>query len=427
MTPIEHGTTTRFLGRSLVLGLVVFGAVRLAIAGSGVSGGSARSSVTVSGTLTGVPGAPMATFHFRHGATEVCSPPPSVTISNLDPVTHSFSVEVPIDNCPALFDGSDVSVTVDVNGVAGVVSAQTVNPVPYAHYASQYGTPDCPVGYERDTRETAIVLCRRCRGPGRFDSCYDDVVRVGMGASAFWIDRYEASVWATPTALPGSQRGDSSDDYAVGSPSLSDSGAASGGLLFARSAPGVNPSRRLTWFQANVACGASGKKLPRNSEWTIAAQGTPDPPNDALGDGREARCITNASFLLRTGGRAPAVGTIGCQSVWGAQDMIGNVWEFVDEWMGSVGSAEVDAGPPVTSSGWPGYVGMGDAVYNVTTIVFGRDDADRTTLARRGLPAAISRGGQWNDGTGAGILAVTATDSPVFTSDGRGFRCMIPR
>lgn len=132
----------RTVGCTLALGVAIFGVVRLAIANPGVAGGPARSSVTVAGTLTGVSGTPSATFHFRDGAAEMCSPPPRVVIANLDPATRAFSAEVPIDNCAGLFDGSDVSVTVDVNETSGVVSSQTINPVPYAHFASSAGRLD---------------------------------------------------------------------------------------------------------------------------------------------------------------------------------------------------------------------------------------------------------------------------------------------
>src|SRR5262249_16884910 len=46
--------------------------------------------------------------------------------------------------------------------------------------------PDCPIGYIRDLSVPNIVLCKQG---------VDEVVKVGRKGSAFWIDRYEASVW----------------------------------------------------------------------------------------------------------------------------------------------------------------------------------------------------------------------------------------
>lgn len=424
MTPIEHGTTTRFLGRALVLGLVVFGAVRLAIAGSGVSGGSARSSVTVSGTLTGVPGAPMATFHFRHGATEVCSPPPSVTISNLDPVTHSFSVEVPVDNCPALFDGSDVSVTIDVNGVTGVVSAQAINPVPYAHYASHVGTPDCPVGYERDPSERTLLLCRRMLSATEAD----EVVRVGSGAAAFWIDRFEATVCPSQDG-PCSAALNTGTETDLTTRGLPRSGDWRGVTppMFARSvAYSSPPTRWVTWFQAQELCRASGKRLPTGEEWLTAARGA-----------SETGCQTSAS-----GPRNTADGAT-CLSEWGVRDMVGNVSEWTTDWYaGTVGVPQVipvgDGGvmvPPSTHdtcssapgaecSAWPDRVAYGDDITkNVSGGVHSLFGGPRTAA----LPASAQRGGAFSSGAGAGRYFLALIDAPSHWRPDVGFRCVIPR
>ena len=135
---IERGAWGRFAVRAVVLGLVVFGAVRLAVARDGVAGGAARSYVTVAGTLTGVtePSVGMTfTFHRPNGGAMLCAP-------RVDGVSvgarGAFSVQVPIEppGCPAtLFDGSDVEVDVAV-GREVVARDSRINPVPYAHYAS---------------------------------------------------------------------------------------------------------------------------------------------------------------------------------------------------------------------------------------------------------------------------------------------------
>jgi hypothetical protein len=49
--------------------------------------------------------------------------------------------------------------------------------------------PACPRGYEQDTSETSFVVCARGN---------DEVVKVGLRQGAFWIDRYEASIWSEP-------------------------------------------------------------------------------------------------------------------------------------------------------------------------------------------------------------------------------------
>jgi hypothetical protein len=171
----------------------------------------------------------------------------------------------------------------------------TINPVPYARYADHYGTPDCPVGYERDTINAPahVVLCRKLIQEGLADY----VVRVGSGATAFWIDRFEASVWAR---APGT-RGTLShhDSHTSGSlpPSFSPNGqwrstAITTPFVFAFSATGVTPASNITWFQANEACAASGKRLLTGEEWLRAAQETPDSGRVSGASATEVRCNT---------------------------------------------------------------------------------------------------------------------------------------
>lgn len=147
-----------FLLRALVLGLVIFVAVRTAVARPGVSGGAARSFVTIAGTVTGVAaGDTMMRFTFRHqvggeGAFSVVACERRVTAA-VDP-GGSFTAEVPLDApapaCPnELFDGRDVVVDVSIGDVT-VVTGGAVNPVPYALHADRAAVasaaaPDSPL------------------------------------------------------------------------------------------------------------------------------------------------------------------------------------------------------------------------------------------------------------------------------------------
>jgi formylglycine-generating enzyme required for sulfatase activity len=92
----------------------------------------------------------------------------------------------------------------------------------------------------------------------------DEVVKVGFGASAFWIDRYEASIYQNPDGT-GTQYGAASQDYPNSFP-INGQGAVAN-LLYAQSVAGRMPSTFLSWFQAARACRASGKRLPTHDEW----------------------------------------------------------------------------------------------------------------------------------------------------------------
>jgi Sulfatase-modifying factor enzyme 1 len=84
------------------------------------------------------------------------------------------------------------------------------------------------------------------------------------------------------------------------------------------SIPGVTPAAKVSWFQALAAARNSGKRLPTNAEWQAAALGTPD--------GAPCRVTSAPGGPLLTG-------TPGCVSDVGAFDMVGNVWEWVAEWV----------------------------------------------------------------------------------------------
>lgn len=129
---------------------------------------------------------------------------------------------------------------------------------------NQLKQPTCPEDYVQDTTVTAFTLCKKG---------VDEVVKVGTGGSVFWIDRYEASIWANATAT-GMQYGLASyTEYPATFPENGEYTAP----LYALSVPlpaGSLPSAWMTWFQAQAACRLSGKRLPSGEEWLAASQGT---------------------------------------------------------------------------------------------------------------------------------------------------------
>ncbi len=314
----------RMLLHGVILGVCVFVAVHAAMAREGERGGHTRTSLTVAGSLMLPPGVttPSLTFRFYRGqiagtAPLSCGP---ITVPSTDvgytEATHSFSAEVSIDTCRGLFNGENVWVTTTVTNSAdgGVLLPETprsaINPVPYARYADQYGTPDCPVGYDRVitpsvdgfSEERVRRLC--VRGPA--SNPIDEVVRVGSGATAFWIDRYEAVVRDVQGAVSPS------------SSALPPNGqwypASTVPVLAAWSQRGVSPSVSVTWFQAQELCRANGKRLPTGEEWLAAASGTQD---------STSYCNTSSGLGARTTNAASS-----CVSAWGASEMIGNVAEW---------------------------------------------------------------------------------------------------
>ncbi|MGH8584538.1 MAG: SUMF1/EgtB/PvdO family nonheme iron enzyme [Gammaproteobacteria bacterium] len=166
--------------------------------------------------------------------------------------------------------------------------------------------------------------------------------------------------------------------------------------LRARSEFGRTPSSRITWFQAQQACGNAGKRLLTNAEWQMAVAGTPDPgPDNGTSD-------CNTTFQA---GQDPTLAgsRASCVSARGAFDMVGNLYEWVADWV-----------PRSTACGtW-------------STTVSPMATADSQCLAgaaTTGEPGALLRGGNFFIGTFAGPLAVLGSFVPSFASFNFGFRC----
>lgn len=398
----------RFAAKAAVLAVVVMAAAfvgnRIASARDGVPGGPPRTAFTVAGTLTGVTGAVSAVFTFQNTGSSVTCTPPAVTITP-DATTGAYSVEVDTESCSgALFNGGNVTVSVSLGDAGVVVRNANVNPVPYALYAQQYGTPDCPVGYERQPDPTFTGSTRLCIRRNSDGTVYDEVVRVGAGPSAFWVDRYEGGLYAAD--------GRSNCDSARGLPVDGQPRALPSCLI--RSASGVSPSS-MNWFQANRACLAAGKRLPSGPEWLLAADGTDDPTTPS--DGADARCVTD-----RGEGPRAAGGRNLCRSTWGAEDMIGNLHEWTNEWYATIGDFTSRQRWVQTDGGvdWA----HDDTVHNVLGTVAGPGGSGRVS----GIPAAALRGGYWSLGRQAGVFQLFLLVSPSDdASHGAGVRCVIPR
>ena len=149
---------------------------------------------------------------------------------------------------------------------------------------------------------------------GPLRPCPADMVTVGN----FCIDRYEATVFAAASCT-GTRYGASSYDYPAG---FSPNGNVTT-TLYACSVPGVVPSASISWFQAQQACAASGKRLCSNDEWQAAAAGTPDDT---------ASCNLDTAGTVGNTDARPA-----CVSRFGALNMVGNLWEWVTAWVSATG------------------------------------------------------------------------------------------
>jgi hypothetical protein len=225
--------------------------------------------------------------------------------------------------------------------------------------------------------------------------CAPDAVKVGPAC----VDKYEASVWwtqdgaliqkirlSTVTAAdlkpPGAlQLGTQPGVFEAFGCDTSGNGAGCKDV-YAVSIPGVVPSRFMSWFQAAAAARNAGKRLPTNAEWQAAALGTP-----------ANLCNTFGNNVTGTGT------TAGCVSHVGAFDMVGNVWEWVADWV-----------PRSTTCGsWGSFSGNHQCLAGAATT---------------GAPGALIRGGNYFQSflDEAGVFAVDGLNAPSDAFYFVGFR-----
>jgi len=242
---------------------------------------------------------------------------------------------------------------------------------------------------------------------GAVELCPRDSVQVGPTC----LDKYEASLWkvqAGSVTIRKIRAGTvtTADLMAVGAVQL---GRTPGDLaangcpdtgngcvdVYAVSIAGVEPARFTTWFQAAAAARNSFKRLPSNAEWQVAALGTPDAgANPGAQD-----CNTHSAGPDLTGVRT------NCVSDAGAFDMVGNVSEWVAEW---VPLSTHPCGS--TLQGLPGWGTFSDDYQCLS-------GADTTSG-----PGALIRGGDFNHGAGAGVFAVFGDNRPFDRLGSIGFR-----
>jgi prepilin-type N-terminal cleavage/methylation domain-containing protein len=207
----------------------------------------------------------------------------------------------------------------------------------------------------------------------------------------------------------------------------------------------------VSQITAKTYCENMGKVLPTDYEWFIASSGTPDPhiskPVRISGnEGPEPCMIWNTSntdgIVERPQGSTQCsdgyvwgsdtnpnikTGTASkCISTNGAYDMIGNVWEWVNDTKStsniySSGNTAVptanqtiaqinDYGVPVTSGG--------------TSCSGGKCNNDYYWVASGVLTAGLRSGG-WGRGAPAGRFALLLNSAPGGTSSDLGFRCAL--
>jgi serine/threonine protein kinase len=181
-------------------------------------------------------------------------------------------------------------------------TTETTNPEtvdPTATSASP-SLPDLPVAEEMveiaaGTYELGTTPADEYHSPG-----------VNITLSGFWIDKYQITFSEYQQYLLGT-----------------------GGQSPEIIGEGNHPVRGVTWDQAVAYCTWANKRLPNEAEWEAAGRGPgPNPPLYPWGSDATA----NGSIDNLPDQDTYEVGTLSFNvSSYGVFDMVGNIWEWVDE------------------------------------------------------------------------------------------------
>jgi formylglycine-generating enzyme required for sulfatase activity len=171
---------------------------------------------------------------------------------------------------------------------------------------------------------------------------------------------------------------------------------------YAASVEKASPWTFITLTQAQRVCAESGKRLPTSDEWYALALGTD-----------ETSCFVKGDAPRQTGSDL-------CISSAGAQDMIGNVWEWVNETVQGVQFSD-------RTLPQEGYVSEADA----SGIAIATDPDTGSELygsdyfwSKSDGTFGMIRGGFYGSGSDAGLYTVNASVPPNFATQGVGFRCV---
>lgn len=162
--------------------------------------------------------------------------------------------------------------------------------------------------------------------------------------------------------------------------------------------------------EALALCAKAGKRLPSNKEWYRAALGTPDTQVD--GSSLCALGQIGQSSADKTGSHPK------CVSSYGAYDMVGNVWEWID--------ASVQDGMYnsrlIPDDGYVSEVDTDGVANKTATSSVSSYGDDYFFVDKSGLKGMM-RGGFWSLADKGGIFSINTTITTSFVGVAVGFRC----
>lgn len=252
----------------------------------------------------------------------------------------------------------------------------------------------------------------------------------------FCIDQYEVSVPGCDVTPGANCASYTSAGYCNSSLCVPVSGvfgsvsSDTGTTVNATSRPGVVPLAGVSAQQARQMCANAGKHLCTSDEWLAAANilgtiyylpsgdsshGIPDNnSNITTNCNTNSFCTLNSSY---TNNRVCLTGSrTNCHSREGVYDMVGNLYEWVNESITTIAPGPV--------SGYY-YINLTSMNWSTTSTADGGKYGNDGTyfLGNTTSGRAVLRGGYWTNGASAGVFFVLLSYAPSSVDSSVGFRC----
>ncbi len=240
---------------------------------------------------------------------------------------------------------------------------------------------------------------------GKIETCPGNMSYIDK-LGGFCIDKYESSM---PNAN-STDMGNATEIANRNNP----------GTMPATSKPGVVPWVEISRDNARIACSNAGKHLCTSQEWLAAANLRGQIYNlpTTLSVAPYYCVVDSSTYCLdHSYGSGEACNTgskSGCVSSEGVYDMVGNVWEWVNDTVTTICPGASTNWYYPSDSGWQTSTGS-------ATLKYGNDGVYFPSGTSSGR--AVLRGGYWSNGADAGPFAVHLYYDPSDVNYNLGFRC----